>query len=458
MRPTKKRVLLFITIYLAIYGVFLIYDYLRVPFDGLVAGWRYHRLMGMTALSGLVVLLLLRGFTSKSTFRQNIALSAATLLFLLLMLEATSWVVLKKGWLPAERPKHHLLNDARGLSVSRRPFWGYFDPHLAFWRLPQDTLTVEACNGETIYYKTNSYGARDKERTPHSTTGKRVVLLGDSFMEGYMVNTQQRVSDRLEDKTNVEHLNLGIVGTSPINYYLTYKHVGKQFEHDAVVVGILPANDFEDYTHKSRVGLIRTPIYRPYWDQQAKPYQLKYSLDSLGASAFSLNHYEEPARIHRTIDEVYRSLPASKKIHAIFMDNSYTYQLIKGLRKQRVVTVNKNYSRYNTYTDEEWDIFAHSLERLFEEAADKQILVMMYPILSEVEAYAETKENRIRSKIEALCNKYQVGFIDMLPYFYEYEGDWQDLYVPCDGHWSERGEEFVSQILYNHPLYQSLLK
>ncbi|GAB3180727.1 hypothetical protein GCM10027291_48810 [Telluribacter humicola] len=373
------------------------------------------------------------------------------------MLEAVSWIIIRTQWLPAAKPRHHLLNDARDLKSHRRPFWGYFDQDLAFWRLPNDTLSVGACHGETIYYKTNSYGARDEERTPASTTGKRVVFVGDSFIEGYMVNTPQRATNRLEQKTGVEHLNFGIVGTSPINYYLTYKHMGKKFEHDAVVIGLLPANDFEDYTHRKRIGLIETPIYRPYWDIKSRPYQLKYSLDSLGQSAYSLEHDRDHTIVHRTIDHVYRSLPLGKKVHAAFMDNSYTYQLIKGLRKERVVKVNKNYSRYNDYTEAEWEVFAHSLERLFQEAADKQILVMMYPILNEIESYAETKQNRIRNQIAALCEKYQVGFIDLLPYFHAYEGDWQDLYVPCDGHWSERGEELVSEILYNHPLYQNLL-
>lgn len=454
----KKRALLFyIGMYILIYSIFILYDYIKEPFDGIVAGWRYHRLMVVLLSVGLLLLLLVRGFTSRNIAKQNIALSVSTLLFLFVLLEVVSWGVIKAGWFPTTQPKHHLLNDARDLRFPRRPFWGDFDSDIAFWRLPQDTITVKACHGENVFYKTNAYGARDRERTEKSTTGKRVVVMGDSFMEGFMVDTRQRASDRLEQKTGREHLNFGILGTSPINYYLTYKHLGSKFEHDAVVIGVLPANDFEDYNERGKVSLIQTPIYRPYWNLKATPYQLKYSLDDVSLSAYSLEQYRNPGNIHHTIDHVFGELSPVKKVHAVFMDNSYTYHLLKGVRMQQFIKPKKNYSRYNEHSEEEWKVFAHSLEKLFEAAAGKRVLLVMYPILSDIKAYDATKKNQLNDKVKALCDRYQVSYIDLLPYFHAYEGDWQDLYVPCDGHWSERGEKYVSEILYNHPLYQKLL-
>lgn len=93
--------------------------------------------------------------------------------------------------------------------------------------------------------------------------------------------------------TQNEHLNFGINGTSPINYYLIYKSLAKKFEHDVVIIGVLPANDFEDYSDGDEVSLIQFPIYRPYWKNTNKNYVLKYSLSSVNQAYGSLAIYNK---------------------------------------------------------------------------------------------------------------------------------------------------------------------
>jgi hypothetical protein len=451
----KRASLIIAAVYAFLYSVLVIYDALLSRFDGLVAGWRYHRLMLIIGLFLVLLVLLMGCFRSRSTLLQNVALSVCSFLFLIGMLEGVSWLVLRTGWITGERPRHHLLNDVRDLEFPHPPFRGDYDPAISFWRRPQDTLVQRGCHGLEIEYISNSHGARDPERSEQSSGGGRVVVVGDSFIEGFMVNTPQRASNLLEAQTGVEHLNFGIQGTSPINYYLTYKHLGKQFDHDALVVGVLPANDFEDFTKKDKVSLIRVPIYRPFWDVSTSPFRLVYSLDSLAQSPYSLS----PAPLYHTIDHLFASLSAGEKVMAVLLDNSYTYYLIKGLQAKWVTSSNKHFSRYNEYSDEEWQVFSYSLEKLFEEAAGKKVLVITYPILSEVVAYDATRKNRLSGELKALCDRYQVQYLDLLPYFHAYKsrGNWQDLYVPCDGHWSERGEAYVSEVLLNHPLYRSLL-
>lgn len=107
-----------------------------------------------------------------------------------------------------------------------------------------------------------------------------------------------------ENKHN-EHLNFGINGTSLINYYLLHKHLAKRFEHDVVIIGFLPANDFEDYSDGDEAGLVQFPIYRPYWKSANSGYDLKYSLASINQACGSLAIYNKPKAIFNTKDSVY---------------------------------------------------------------------------------------------------------------------------------------------------------
>lgn len=116
-----------------------------------------------------------------------------------------------------------------------------------------------------------------------------------------------RVSNRLETATGREHLNFAVNGSSPINYCLVYKNIAKRFEHDIVLVGLLPANDFQDYTPTEAYALVEWPIYRPYWHGQYPNYGLKYSLNNIN-QPISRNG-QTPAKLIRTVDSVYSQLP-----------------------------------------------------------------------------------------------------------------------------------------------------
>jgi hypothetical protein len=67
------------------------------------------------------------------------------------------------------------------------------------------------CTYFDVVRRSNSYGARDIERSPRSTT-PRAVVLGDSFVEGIGVELGERVTDLLEKGSGAEYLNFGTAG------------------------------------------------------------------------------------------------------------------------------------------------------------------------------------------------------------------------------------------------------
>jgi len=93
----------------------------------------------------------------------------------------------------------------------------------------------------------------------------RTVVLGDSMIEGLGLADQDRLTNILEKDTGREYLNFGTSGDfGPLQYALLYKTLAAKFDHDTVVVGVLPDNDFHDMSlewgkvhHADR--------YRPYY-------------------------------------------------------------------------------------------------------------------------------------------------------------------------------------------------
>ena len=116
-----------------------------------------------------------------------------------------------------------------------------------------------------VEYVTNSYGARDVERTMRPSL-PRAVVLGDSFIEGMAVPAEDRLTNLLEKDTGREHLNFGTGGDfGPLQYSLLYKTMAADFDHDLVIVGVLPDNDFHDMSLSYWKARGKAGRYRPYY-------------------------------------------------------------------------------------------------------------------------------------------------------------------------------------------------
>ncbi len=92
-------------------------------------------------------------------------------------------------------------------------FWKGHHPRFGVWHEPNaETVHERACF--RVRYATNSVGARDAERSLDADA-PRVVVLGDSFLEGWGVARDERLSERLESGTGFEHLNFAMAHFGP---------------------------------------------------------------------------------------------------------------------------------------------------------------------------------------------------------------------------------------------------
>ena len=268
-----------------------------------------------------------------------------------------------------------------------------------------------------------------------------------------MVNNSDRLSTILEQKTGLEHLNFAVNSSSPINYYLTYKSIVKAYNTDILIVGFLPANDFESYTEEKVYKLVDWPVYNPYWQGSYPDYKLKYSLASINQSIFYGNHTQ--VSLLKVVDSVYSALTLPAKLKADFCANSSILRLLSEMKARRYKE--GQFSIYEQFNNDDWNYVSYSLEKLIKEAKGKKVIILSIPTLWDLNALKRGKVNRIDPLLAKFCHNNGVEFIPLASAFMAYKGNLEQLYVPCDGHWSVQGEAYAADVLFHNPVYHSLV-
>ncbi len=407
--------------------------------DGLIKGVAYANVLWLVAIWWVLITVLLLGFKSKSGLLQSLAFYATSAIGTLLFLEGICWVLVSMGIPVGVGVTNHRLFIPANID-DPITYAGDVSTFSGRWRLPNAHEQVVNCSGDTLRRYANELGAAD-DPFAFDTTTNRVIVLGDSYMEGYMVNPADRLSTRLTKLTGHRHLNFAINGTSPINYWQTYRQFKGRVAHKAVLVGLLPANDFEDYTGDKVHAQVDFPIYRPYWTNDNK---LAYSLANIRQSIGAVGRTR--ASLLQTVDSVYQTLTWKQKARVHFVEHSYLAQTLLKLAQNRA-KVDPKWTRYAQFSDADWRIMTNSLDQLVADAAGKQIIFVSLPIMLDVKALRAGADNKFDRQMRAYCQKKGVKFTSLVPYALAYKGNLADLYVPCDGHWTAKGEAWAAECL-----------
>lgn len=114
------------------------------------------------------------------------------------------------------------------------------------------------------YERTNSHGQRDRERTLPKPDGvRRILLLGDSVVEGYGLRESETISHQLEDlysDESTEVLNFGVSAYCTRAEIELLEVKGLQFDPDVVVL-VFVENDFDNFNREafSLEGTVNRP-------------------------------------------------------------------------------------------------------------------------------------------------------------------------------------------------------
>lgn len=289
------------------------------------------------------------------------------------------------------------------------------------------------------------FGARDKNFTIKKTN-KRAIILGDSFLEGWGVDYKNMLQTKLEDNLNFEFYNFGSAGDfGPLQYYLIYKNLAKKFEYDELFIFLSPTNDFTDNNYQKWKNTKSnfapgSERYRPYYLKiDDEKYTYFYPENAvkreyfLSASGGLLNEIKNFLRKYFWSYNAYVSV----KHHLLAKD------INKNLNKKFKLS---EYSGYHDPDIEEQKALVYFIRKIINESNAKKKYLILIPKLSEIERI-KNENNKLDifwyNSLKNLTKNDQIFFIDLMKYSKNLKNP-EKLYIWCDGHLSNLGNEFFA--------------
>lgn len=146
------------------------------------------------------------------------------------------------------------------------------------WRGKPNGSEVFVRGEDAIFvpFRYNELGYRDDPVQPRSAVAKRIVLLGDSFLENleepfestYVARVRKHLREQFDSP--VDLVALGSQGYSTAQEMLALKKFGDQLQPDYVVLMFFTGNDFEDnarreFAYLDSTGALIIPSHNPSW-------------------------------------------------------------------------------------------------------------------------------------------------------------------------------------------------
>ncbi len=326
---------------------------------------------------------------------------------------------------------------------TERDVWGA-------WHIPNArAIGVNAC--AQVEYMSNEVGARDADFL-RETMAKRFILLGDSFAEGYGVGYEDTAQRLIEKGVGAELLNFGSAGNvGPLQYWLIYEGLAKQYKHDGVIIFFLPDNDFSDndYDYWSELGRTYVGFYSFDGNDKTERYRPYYRKVSEGNYDFFIpgnarKRYYSP------------SVKSYLKDYFWFMNGIRTLKLVLMSRKIREYQSESTpsgpkdvYSGYFDASQSQQEAAIYFIDKIIMSATSKNILLVSIPRpedFARVDSGMQRKEmlwwNSFQTAKERLGK--QVVFLDLLDYK---PTNISELFGSCDGHWSPVGNKWAAEVV-----------
>ena len=293
----------------------------------------------------------------------------------------------------------------------------------------KNSITSQKRSCYDVKYQSNEFGARDSSFKENSDND--IVLIGDSFAEGYGVNYNDTSQKHLETITGHNILNFGVSKNFGIvQYYLLYNNLANKFKHSKLIIYFLPYNDFGENNYENWRGSKR---YRPYYKK------------------IDVNNYE----IFIPEDAVKNYSSNTKKIKKLFKDYFWVSGLFINLNyNYKIYRAKKKYGKdtFSGYFESKLDqqkAAVYFIKKLVNEANIDTYLVSI-PRLQDFDKLNKGENLDEVFWIKSLNSMSESNknftFIDLIKHPIS---NLEDLYLKCDGHWSPLGNKWAAEIISN---------
>lgn len=300
----------------------------------------------------------------------------------------------------------------------------------------------------------SSQGLRDQEYTLAKPAGtRRILILGDSYCEGLQVElaeTFQAVLERhlafVPDRPTVEVINGGVSGFGTDNELLFYRHVGRDFQSDLVVLCFF-TNDLEDNSAslQRRFGEVEREPYFTLDKNELVLHDFPYRQRLDGVDQFlkqNLRSYRVVRQRWHTmqrshaVQKANQGLPGQFSVHLDADDAEHTaaWELLERLVLQVRDEVTADGANFAVQLCTcSWQVHPEHLAWFYEN----------YPALHD-RVWDWPKPNR---RLAEFCRAQDIACLDLLPAFVAHAQETGEELHFRGGHWNAAGHQLAARQL-----------
>lgn len=323
------------------------------------------------------------------------------------------------------------------------------DAELGWSGVPHDAFDVDMPNGRHRITR-NALGMNDVEHGPKRAAGKRVLFLGDSFVEALQVplgKAHHRLAEGLLAERNpggpagprVEVVAAGIGGWSLAQALLFFERERARLEPDIVVAFWFPGNDLSDVLPTRRYQTCRgRNCFAPYFAPPAGALEKTPWLSAPGAPlgiGGDRTHRKVQAR---ALSAMYFGSALWRRLSPLFPPRYPGYRVTESAFYEETASYEEGVA---------WSLTEALFDRLRASAAPARLVVVLVPHRSSVErrlAGISTPRHPARGlaqRLEALG----IPYIDLEPVFTAHLQAGGDAPYWPDGHWTATGNRLAAE-------------
>lgn len=303
-----------------------------------------------------------------------------------------------------------------------------------------------------VEYRVNKDGFRDRAHTRNKAEGVyRILVLGDSFVEGYGIRQDKRFSELTEAMCNgngetVEIINAGVRGYNLAQHYIVFQLLHKKYQPDLVVI-VSFISDLDVVTDRMLIDSA-VVYYRPFYNlQNGRLRLLGVPVPGPDRSIFENDKLE-------ILKRYLRGTALYSFIRITSDRNIFLKRLLSSLRLKKDVSKNLEYKERLSYLyNKSHDPMLHNREM-----NEKISRVIVQNISSEI------KQDNGKLLIFLLGDdlletneKFYRKLSNALSFFYynfakdndKYKKDSRIYHFKFDLHLNENGNGLVAEALYN---------
>ncbi|MEL6863618.1 MAG: hypothetical protein AAFP19_04330 [Bacteroidota bacterium] len=451
-------------------GSLWLLDYIWGDGDGLVNRLGVHTYVLL--LYGQLFWLLVAGVAFGQKVVSNISLTLLSIFLLLFLAEGLL------RWVPSSLTGLHqytiVLGDIHPFSSRDTIFFKNLVPGSQYL-----SQTVAADGQKRLLNQINSLGIRGPEIPAKAKGEKRLLLLGDSFLQSDEVSFEQSIGQQLQALSgdSLRFIQHGFPSWSPLLQVNWLLRRGIDLKPDEVILFTF----FNDFVS----GISADSAYLPYaqFDEQGYPSGFQFT-----SSSSTADRYYSPSPLQRHFERWYLFRMIKRTGEQIgrancFLSNEQFDQLLQCppsdfRQAQRsypcndnihfnylwdMIGLSRDYSQWDPQTKLHMDLGLKYIALMHRYLSERNIPLRIVYIPSAWQFEEENllgraglgidqyifPEGGINRALEQFCDQRAIPFLSLYPAFRNYKNSHsQILYYPSDGHWNEWGHQVAARAVH----------